>query len=408
MRSSILVLVVVNILIGHSNAFSPPFLLNAAKNPQKSKAKTALRSSTIKNQDGLSASQVLSDVIENNDAVTAPKTSSTLDYQNSAVSLDYNENVGVLDRLLSTHWGARVVLLVIPAIYGTNFALGSSLNEALANPALTTALRMTLASVAILPWLVRLDVKNLLVPAVFTGLCSSIGYVGQSIALNDVDPARVSFLGAAVVVWCPILEALFDNRPFTAQTWAAAGLCMSGVAILEGVVGSSGVSSALTFAPGDGWAMLQAVGFGTQCFLCSKFITEENKEQVVPFTAVLVTVTAVTAWVWYTVTLDATAAPISLDSLPSSVWLSLAWTGLISTSANFALEVAALGRVPSSEASVFLSTEPIWAAIFAAVLLGNTMAPNDYVGGSLMILACLMNSVSFDEVKKMLTTGSEK
>jgi drug/metabolite transporter (DMT)-like permease len=254
----------------------------------------------------------------------------------------------------------------------------------------------------------------LLGPAIFTGLCSATGYIGQSIALDDVDPARVSFLGAAVVVWCPILEAIFDKKPFTVQTWMAAGLCMTGVAILEGVVGDgNGVASALTFASGDAWALLQAIGFGTQCYLCSKFITDDNKDQVIPFTAVLVTVTAVTAWIWYGLTTtmsggDAMTYPsLSLESIPSSVWLALAWTGLISTSANFALEVAALGRVSSSEATVFLSTEPIWAAIFAAVLLGNTMTSNEYVGGSLMILACLIGSVSANDIKRFLSRENE-
>jgi drug/metabolite transporter (DMT)-like permease len=430
----LLLVVFVVVAVPNANAFSPsttrhPLPRRAPERPlffhnqlvgrTASKPTSPLRSSTVEPPPLKKATVAVSEAKANKTTASPANASSIANSASTgttaaATALDHYQNdagnsVGLLERILSSYWGVRALLVVIPAIYGTNFALGSSLNEALANPALTTALRMTLASLAVLPWLIRIDVAKLLGPAIFTGLCSATGYIGQSIALDDVDPARVSFLGAAVVVWCPILEAVFDKRPFTAQTWWAAGLCMTGVAILEGVVGSgNGLASAFTFATGDAWAMLQAIGFGTQCYLCSKFITDDNKDQVIPFTAVLVTVTAVTAWIWYGLTWNGDPNTTSfglssLQSMPSSVWLALAWTGLISTTANFALEVAALGRVSSSEATVFLSTEPIWAAIFAAVLLGNTMTSNEYVGGSLMILACLIGSVSADDIKGFLS-----
>jgi hypothetical protein len=81
---------------------------------------------------------------EKTTTTTNPNSTSSLSSitTTTAVSLDYNANVGLLEQILSSHWGVRAVLMVVPAIYGTNFALGSSLNEALANPALTTALRM--------------------------------------------------------------------------------------------------------------------------------------------------------------------------------------------------------------------------------------------------------------------------
>eukprot|EP00985_Skeletonema_marinoi_P035179 scaffold45874_cov234-Skeletonema_marinoi.AAC.1 len=82
-----------------------------------------------------------------------------------------------------------------------------------------------------------------------------------------------------------------------------------------------------------------------------------------------------------------------LDPNMRTVAMAVAWTGIISTSANFCVEITALGRVPSSEASVILATEPLWASLFAALWLSTDFGANDYIGGFLMISACLVNTL---------------
>jgi drug/metabolite transporter (DMT)-like permease len=82
-----------------------------------------------------------------------------------------------------------------------------------------------------------------------------------------------------------------------------------------------------------------------------------------------------------------------LDPNMRSVALAVAWTGILSTSTNFCIEITALGRVPSSEASVILATEPLWASLFAAILLHEQFGTNDYIGGVLMVSACLVNTL---------------
>jgi hypothetical protein len=114
-----------------------PLLLSTVESsPPRSEAEAAALEREIAQKAAAVASN------EKTTTTTNSNTSSLGSITITTVSLDYNANVGLLDQILSSHWGVRAVLMVVPAIYGTNFALGSSLNEALANPALTTALRM--------------------------------------------------------------------------------------------------------------------------------------------------------------------------------------------------------------------------------------------------------------------------
>ena len=63
------------------------------------------------------------------------------------------------------------------------------------------------------------------------------------------------------------------------------------------------------------------------------------------------------------------------------------------TSLNFFVELTALGKVPPSEASVLLASEPLWAALFAAAFYGSHLSLNDGVGGILIVAACLVNAL---------------
>ena len=66
-------------------------------------------------------------------------------------------------------------------------------------------------------------------------------------------------------------------------------------------------------------------------------------------------------------------------------------------------ETTALGKVSSSEASVLLSTEPLFAAVFASSLLGEELGWNAAAGGALIVGACLCNAATPQQVRALLS-----
>ena len=317
-------------------------------------------------------------------------------------------NNALWNSVLESYWGPRLVLLTIAAVYGTNFPLGAIMNDALPASAATCA-RMVLATLALSPFLVQIK-PHLRAPAVLCGCFTALGYVSQSLALVDTDPSKVSFLGAATVLWCPVLEWLVEGKPMgvrdAPQTWLAAVLCMVGVGVLElyqpgggGDVALDNVAAAVT--QGDLLAIVQAIGFGTGCFLSARMVQKEP-DQVLPITSVLVATTAFWSMLWCFMDgwMDKPGAEVM--TLPNllfapgfeTVAMAVVWTGLISTSLNFVIEISALGRVKPSEASVLLASEPLWAALLAAsVFQVSDFGANDYIGGACILMACLANAV---------------
>ena len=49
----------------------------------------------------------------------------------------------------------------------------------------------------------------------------------------------------------------------------------------------------------------------------------------------------------------------------------------------------ALSRLSSTEATLLYSTEPVWAAVFGCLVLGERLTPAAVAGGALIVAACL-------------------
>lgn len=321
-----------------------------------------------------------------------------------------------LEGVLASRFGPRAVLALSAALYGTNFPLGSIMNAELPASA-ATADRMVIAAAVLSPFLLQLK-PGLRAPVLLGGAFVSVGYVSQSVALIDTSPALVSFLGAATVIVCPILQWAVDKKPMSPreapQTWLAAFLCMAGVAALELFDAAPDASVSLTesvsrLGAGDALSLLQAVGFGVGIYMSEKMMKREP-DQSLPITAGMVATTAFCAMLWCLADgwvgapgWESRGLPgLFLDPDLRLVALAVAWTGVVSTAGVFGLEVRALGRVPSAEAAVLLATEPLWASLFAALGCGERFGANDYVGGGLVVAACLVNALTPDDVRGLL------
>ena len=332
------------------------------------------------------------------------------------------------EKALNSELLFKGLLLVVAIGYGSNFPVGRLMNEDLPASAVTSG-RFALAAIALSPFIPRLK-PALIGPALLTGLCDSLGYCAQSIALVDTPAAKVSFLGALTVVIVPCLEAAFDGRRLgfvsAPQVWLAAGLVLAGVGFLE----LGGSAEALTggVAPGDIWALIQACGFATSFWLIGRLIggdataggDDSSADQVLPLTAINIATVAMIAACWAVADgcglgplAGSSTAGWLLDepsrtafTLPGAllgpVGLGILWSGLATTALVRIGETAGLSRVRQSDAAIIIATEPLWAALFGLLLLGESLGRNGLVGGILVVCACLVSSADAQAMRDLL------
>jgi len=80
---------------------------------------------------------------------------------------------------------------------------------------------------------------------------------------------------------------------------------------------------------------------------------------------------------------DATGGLLEQWAVPGSVL----YTGLISTALTIWLQALVFAKLPAIDASLIITTEPLWAALCAVLLLGDTLTSANYVGGALILSA---------------------
>ena len=289
------------------------------------------------------------------------------------------------------YWAPRLILLGCCVLYGTNFAFGRLLNDSL-SPSVICGLRFSLAAAVLSPALKDIE-RELIRPAILCSLLVALGYVGQAVSLETISAGKSGFICSLSVITCPLLESLVDGRRIGAPLMAAIALSIGGVAALElGGIDPPGA--------GDLWAMTQPIGFGA-AFFKTNAMMRKFPRQTLPITAVQVAGVCIISLVWMLVeawhkdNLDISLVePLLRDH---HVAMELVYIGIVSTALTCIGETKALGSVSSGDASILMTTEPLWAAVFGALLMGESLGANAWVGGALILSACLVNT--FDDAK---------
>jgi len=79
-----------------------------------------------------------------------------------------------------------------------------------------------------------------------------------------------------------------------------------------------------------------------------------------------------------------------IHGISAKAWAASAASGLLCTASSTLLWNYGMSQVPASQAGVFLNMEPLVGSILGVVLLGETLGPLAWIGGSLILLAAII------------------
>jgi drug/metabolite transporter (DMT)-like permease len=72
----------------------------------------------------------------------------------------------------------------------------------------------------------------------------------------------------------------------------------------------------------------------------------------------------------------------------------IAWTGIVTTVLAIYFEGVALQTATATDAALTFSSEPVWASLFGVWLLHEHLNLNAYIGGSIILTACVIGALS--------------
>ncbi|NDV85594.1 EamA family transporter [Aurantimonas aggregata] len=275
---------------------------------------------------------------------------------------------------------ANLLLLLAGAVWGMGFVAQSTAMDAV-GPWTYTAAKFAVAAIALVPFAI-LEARRATAPLpssartgfVLVGLMLFAGAILQQIGIVTTSVTNAGFLTGLYVVFTPILAfVLLRARPHWV-VWPSALAAFAGIVLL----GGGGVA-----APGLGdWLMVAcAVFFALQIIAVGFFAGPTGRPLTLSFTQFAVA--AVLAGVGMLVLEAPTLAALT------AAWPEILYGGLFSTALAFTLQTIGQRHTTAAQAAIFLSSEALFAALFAALLLGERIAAIGILGCILIFGAML-------------------
>ena len=254
--------------------------------------------------------------------------------------------------------------------------------------------------------------------AVACGSWVAFGYLGQTLGLLTTTASRSCVICSMHCVFVAVLAEYWrvskassdaaiagtdTDEKFDLKRLLPAALAVVGVAIVElkGAGGAPTIGDALSFA--------QPIGFGMGYLTLEKMMAKKPEAASLVTTIKLLVVAAASFCLFQVSPLISAATSADGGGLASAISelsfrvpdftpilqspLALGgilYTGLITTAFALWIESIAFAKVPATDASIILTTEPLIAAGFGAVALGETFGISDYVGAALIVGACAL------------------
>jgi drug/metabolite transporter (DMT)-like permease len=242
-------------------------------------------------------------------------------------------------------------------------------------------LRLSLASLALLPWCLpvvrRLD-RRAAARLVGAGLLGMVGYnLPVTVGLQWVPAATAGLLLATEPLWVLVIAFFALAQRPGRRAWAGSAVAVAGVLLLAGP-GAVAPGAGLRGLAGLGLVLAGTMAFGGYTIALRPLSRDYG---ALPATAA----TTVAGSLPYLAFAGLVPAH-RLASLPPMAWGELVFLGLGSTVAGMLLWNRAVLAAGSARVGPLLYTEPVVSVASAAALLGEPL-PAATVAGGLLVMA---------------------
>ena len=280
-----------------------------------------------------------------------------------------------------------LILLGCSVIWGSAFVAQSAAMDLGMLPYAFTAVRMLVGAVCLMPFIylrrrtalpaTREGKARLLRSGMLIGVAVAVASCLQQAGLQYTTAGKGAFLTALYILLVPIVDAAFFHRKTGLWTW----LCL--------VIGAVGlwflsITEAFTLEKGDALMILCALVFTLQILLVDKFAPDFD-----PLT--LCCLEFLTAGLLSFLPM-AIFEGFGFQNIRPAIWCIL-YCGIFSCGIAYWLQIVGQRHLPPALASLIMSFESVFGAIFGALILHERMTGRELLGCGLIFLALVLSQV---------------
>lgn len=270
-----------------------------------------------------------------------------------------------------------LILLLVTLVWGTTFPLLKSAAADLGGVEIS-AFRFLVAAVCMAPFLLRAP-RRAWMDGALLGVLALASYVAQAYGLQFISSNRSAFLTSLNVLMVPLLGLAFGGR-LTWTVLAAGAMACFGIGLMSWEGGGN--------IAGDMATIVCALAYALYVIVLSQ---RSARHEAKHLAATQIVVMAVLATLWMLM-----QAPETLATLPSRVTPhieTLLYLGGVATAGMLFLQAVGQRRVAAEKAALIFAMEPVFAAMFGWMWLGEVLGWRGAIGGAIVIGALVLSEL---------------
>jgi drug/metabolite transporter (DMT)-like permease len=267
-----------------------------------------------------------------------------------------------------------LALLFVTLVWGATFPVLKLATASLSGLEIS-ALRFLIAAACMLPWAWSAPRRTWRDGGIL-GALVLLSYVAQAYGLEFISSNRSAFLTSLNVLMVPLLGIALGQRLSWVMLLAACVACL-GIGLMSWDGGANLLADSAT--------ILGALAYAVYVILLSKHAPEHIPRQLA---ATQIVWMALLGGVWMLLSAQGTDA---LQTLPHRLSWSIGWglvyLGVVATSAMLFIQAMAQQHVAADKAALVYAMEPVFAALFAWLWIGEGLSFMAAIGAALVVFA---------------------
>ncbi|MCU0500305.1 MAG: DMT family transporter [Anaerolineae bacterium] len=209
------------------------------------------------------------------------------------------------------------------------------------------------------------------------GIALFAGYAFQTAGLHLTTPAKAGFITGLSVVIVPVVAALWLRQAPERNAWLGVGLAMVGLALLS-------LQNGLAIASGDLLVFCCALAFAAHILLTGRFAPQFDPVLLTFGQIVVVMLLSGVAALLFDVR-PAGGLTSLFVGVTGQVLFAAVFTGLFATSLAFGVQTVAQRFTSATHTALIFAAEPVFAALFSFLLIGELLGPRQLFGCGLIL-----------------------
>ena len=218
-----------------------------------------------------------------------------------------------------------------------------------------------------------------------SGLCVFAAEVAQQIGIESTSPGVSAFLTANYVLLVPVF-GVFLGRRAGWGVWGGVALALAGTAFICFKDFGSQLTQ-FAIGRGEAWTLLCAALFAVQILVVDRFAHDCD---LLRFSMVQMTVAGLVALPFAFLPSELARASWGgfVKGIPALLWL-----GILSSGIAYTLQNLGQAKVPAALASIVMSLEGVFAALFGWLILHDVLTARQLLGCGLVFSAVILSQL---------------